>query len=681
MKSRHYFWSLMALPLLAACSSDIVPEPAPGPGEGEATSDGVYISLTLNPNSTTRSTTTATGSSDGEEVGTDVENAVTTAMIVLADTDNRFIAYSMVNPKVTGNGGSISSGTLDGNPMYQTVAKFSKTNIGDYYETDDFSPDINVFVFCNPTSNLQVAMQNIQLNGVGSTDWTNLICKIGDASDEIWGTTEGKFTMSNVSIAKRQLPANIDEWSNYSTAIKAFDLSGINSAGTANEVDNLTNAGPVKVERMAARMDFRDGSQMGLGNGVEGVPFTYNIVFDKDEEPIVQGEILSMALVNVSKTEYYLGRTSKNGLEGKDDDVKICGPELPWFEGKDGNYVVSTNSAEKRGPIKSNFSTYFSSPFFASNGLVAPITTSDWKWDYCADVVKNPSDNYGQNNYHVWRYLSENTIPSPNNLQMNGQSTGVVFNTRMLATEKLKNSDDKWEKMLYYALSYDMSDAYGKALLHQDNLKDPILYSLSGTTLYVTWENVREAALSEAGFNETKGQNQNLDRKSPLYLLVFGNGGVGKITDDEGKVIFDDEEALDTDSPNYAWMAWDKANRQAGELLNNFKKKATANGFTLYQSNQDQHTGKWGYYCFYYYWNRHNDNGKDSVMGPMEFGVVRNNVYKLAVTKLSTLGHPRLPENDPEDPTPDTPDEKANVYLTVKVEVVPWAVRINNINF
>ena len=68
-------------------------------------------------------------------------------------------------------------------------------------------------------------------------------------------------------------------------------------------------------------------------------------------------------------------------------------------------------------------------------------------------------------------------------------------------------------------------------------------------------------------------------------------------------------------------------------------------------------------------------------MGPMEFAVVRNNVYKLAVTKLSRIGHPQDPKNDPEVPTPNTPDEFGDVYITVTCTTLPWVVRENTIEF
>ena len=111
---------------------------------------------------------------------------------------------------------------------------------------------------------------------------------------------------------------------------------------------------------------------------------------------------------------------------------------------------------------------------------------------------------------------------------------------------------------------------------------------------------------------------------------------------------------------------------------------AAAAGFTGYSPKD----GK--YYVYYYYWNRHNDNLDPYNMGVMEFAVVRNNVYKLAVDKISRFGHPTPPdpsnpdpdpEPDPDPVDPDDPDESVNYYFNVTVKVLPWTVRINNIEF
>ena len=103
-----------------------------------------------------------------------------------------------------------------------------------------------------------------------------------------------------------------------------------------------------------------------------------------------------------------------------------------------------------------------------------------------------------------------------------------------------------------------------------------------------------------------------------------------------------------------------------------------AAGFTGYKPEN----GK--YYAYYYYWNRHNDNGNNTVMGPMEFAVVRNNVYKLCVDKIAKFGHPNPDDVDPIDPDPENPedpDESINYYFTVTVKVLPWVVRVNHIEF
>ena len=111
---------------------------------------------------------------------------------------------------------------------------------------------------------------------------------------------------------------------------------------------------------------------------------------------------------------------------------------------------------------------------------------------------------------------------------------------------------------------------------------------------------------------------------------------------------------------------------------------AAAAGFTGYSPKD----GK--YYNYYYYWNRHNDNLNNDVMGIMEFAVVRNNVYKLAVNAINRFGHPTPPdpsnpdpdpEPDPDPVDPNEPDESVNYYFNVTVKVLPWTVRINNIIF
>ena len=88
------------------------------------------------------------------------------------------------------------------------------------------------------------------------------------------------------------------------------------------------------------------------------------------------------------------------------------------------------------------------------------------------------------------------------------------------------------------------------------------------------------------------------------------------------------------------------------------------------------------YECLYYYWVRHNDNFDNRVMGNMEFDIVRNNVYKLAVTNISKYGHPTSSTDPDPDPVyPNDPDETNDYYFKVVVKVAKWVVRLNNIEF
>lgn len=83
------------------------------------------------------------------------------------------------------------------------------------------------------------------------------------------------------------------------------------------------------------------------------------------------------------------------------------------------------------------------------------------------------------------------------------------------------------------------------------------------------------------------------------------------------------------------------------------------------------------YPVWFTYWNRHNDNGKPLEMGIMEFAVVRNNIYKLWVNSINSLGLPK-PPTDPDNPwkpAGNTPDELIPV-LDVTVEVSKWEERI-----
>lgn len=106
--------------------------------------------------------------------------------------------------------------------------------------------------------------------------------------------------------------------------------------------------------------------------------------------------------------------------------------------------------------------------------------------------------------------------------------------------------------------------------------------------------------------------------------------------------------------------------------VTNAKLKDTIGDDILFSNDINIYRPKDGkYYCYYFYFNRHNDNDDQSATAPDEFATIRNNVYKLSVTNIKLFG----------TFVPSTKVEDWDVYFNVDVEVKPWTVRINNIEF
>lgn len=61
------------------------------------------------------------------------------------------------------------------------------------------------------------------------------------------------------------------------------------------------------------------------------------------------------------------------------------------------------------------------------------------------------------------------------------------------------------------------------------------------------------------------------------------------------------------------------------------------------------------------------DDSPDYVNALGEFGVVRNSVYDIEVSKFNNPGYPFIPE-----PDPGVPDETNEGYLSIKIDINPW---------
>ena len=656
----RFFAALFAVGMAMGCSSDDV-ENGGVDNNDVRPGDKVYmsVSVTLPTGGGTRSETDdpngggSSSSNTGEETGKDYENKVSRMLIVLArSTDNGYITCGMVD-----TGLEMSQATV------KATSELSKTELAAFYNNAALADqNVNLFVICNYTDDLKTAFLGENGNGgfqLGDKTWIDKVCEVtetisgaGNKNTTIWG--KNNMLMTNAVIAKKMLPRTLKEWDAYSSKSVPLDLS-INSSTSTGDV--LNNNGAVRVERSVARFDFRDGS----GNTEN--PNTYHVVATKltpdAAEPvdIVDVRLNRIALANMSNKFYYFRRVTDAGtIPGG-----VCLPERPWGEGVTGNYVIDVDYATKTpGPTYYNFPLFKVGTESSDKGVIDETAREQWYTSLIDDVLKEGQENdeFGEKKYKIWRYVTENTVDKTSRMT-SGLSTGIIFKGKMVPTQAALESTDEDIAELAKVLAYDTSDA--SLGLGKNTSTDPFLYTFGGN-LYLRWPNIKKAALEAATL-----EDGTIVQTNSFYEAVFGKG------DAEG-------DGQDKTSPNFLWNKWNDGNKQDADDLQAFKQAATKNGIAIYQSSEDGEDD-WGYYCYYFYWNRHNDNSNSSIMDEMEFAVVRNNVYKLAVTNISRLGHPRLSENDPDPVNPEDPDETGKVYISVSVEVLPWVVRENNIEF
>ena len=590
------------------------------------------------------------------EYGYDYENDVRTMILVFATKEeNKFLAYS----KVSGID-KAPTGSTTQHYTFDVITEIKYEDLKAAYEAGLLatSQEVNVYAFCNYTANLENLLKNEAKVGDASwIDWHGTVKEAGSQagvtpaiSNTIWANRS--FLMTNYKQVSTKFPKTVEGWDEYADKENPFKVT------TDGIEDQDGDLAPIQVERSAARFDFRDGSD---GDN------TYKMITDVHEIGIPEKgdaelnlfsvQLTRMALVNMSKNFYYLRRVS---ADGKNTGALVGGRELPaTSSASDGAaYVVDCDWEDKLisgddglGNItlekvgEGDDSEYFNFPLYQADGS---YNTDNWYVDNIKDVLENNNkDTWTNRNYKIWRYVTENTIPGGPENQITIQSTGIVFKGRIIAGDDINEQYSTKDEIATENKERYVSDKVASAL--SKNEKGPILYSFDGF-LYAGWEELIEGAKKDDKGGRLFTAVENILKKLELpdfdnLETALNNGGI-KLDD-----------------------------TQAGQL----RKMAKSEGITVYEPEQEG--DQWGYYCYYFYWNRHNDNGKAGLMGVMEFATVRNNVYKLAVTKIEKFGHPRNKDDDPDPVEPEDPDEEPTRYIQVDVDVLPWVVRVNDITF
>ncbi|MCH5214447.1 MAG: Mfa1 fimbrilin C-terminal domain-containing protein [Muribaculaceae bacterium] len=630
--------------------------------------------------SSTNNDQTNSNATPDYEYGFDYENEIRTMILVYATQDNKFITHSIVN-------GITKAPANNTQYDYEVVGEIAHETLQSAYENNILTNSgstpqgVKVFAICNYTDNLYNKFTNDAVQG--QTDWIDWVGTVNEGHSDagsqptiqntIWAPRS--FLMSNYSMANVKFPATLDEWDNYTDKNTPWLLN----ADGDQEGSDLT---AIQVERSAARLDFRDASEDGdqvyklkiheesYGDTSKDDPDTQDPNGDLN---LVSIKLNRMALVNMSKNFYYFRRVSDDGTMNGANFAYLGREKMTGGDPKTANYVVDCDAQDKKavgGMSLDKEKTNFNFPLYklAENGTDTLYNKSAWYVDNISQVLSGPTDSWTgwtgdpDKRYHIWRYITENTIPEAEN-QKTVQSTGIVFKARIEPGDDIKaiTSDDD---PAYKYMSKDVVTA-----LNNPSATSAILYSFENRLFAGPKDLVAAAVLD--------GENSALYGAVNAVLKNWKKGTDGNYKLDKTGT----GDALTVKDANDIYTEGTAATKLSDLTDANVSPLAPDAKITVYRATDENDGEGYGYYCYYFYWLRHNDNNKSGLMGPMEFASVRNNVYKLAVTSIGKIGHPTNPGDDPDPEEPGDPDEDPTNYIKVDVEVLPWVVRVNDIEF
>ena len=350
----------------------------------------------------------------------------------------------------------------------------------------------------------------------------------------------------------------------------------------------------VNVERMAARLDYKTEASY---------PCT---------DPAYTGatvEITGAALVNNLTAGSYMLKRVASTVDGV---PTYLGNETP-DAGVQTNYVLDPWTADKTSANNS----------FTIGGEVKTAEDLYGEWfgnisqdpNYWADYVQpgiEVSD--GTEQWQRIGYTLENTTAAEEAGKR--YSTGVVFKAKFHPQGVANYTDGEtffaYGTKIYASMEDMMAGFYGSKFDDLDNI-----------TSCATWGDVKQFITSTLLTNDPSGYNKYLEGLA------------------EGK---DDSETVANASSltwgNYMLNECGYSKDENGKVVLDQNGKVTRIALQPYGTRTYEDAT-----CYYTWWVRHSNDNDDTKKGIMEYAIVRNNIYKLTVNSVYSLGG-EVPEEE-----------------------------------
>ncbi len=560
-----------------------------------------YITLNITAAATggsTRANPTGGELGDGTEMGQSYENAVNSAVLFLYQGDN-------VN---------INANLAEYTPV--TIVEFNN-----FTEKSDERPYDYIAVS-------EPQRVDVQLG-------TYKVLAIANPKDLTWAEEKG----SELTLADVRDHIESTAWAEGNGSYSSFLMSSENDekGSTLEITEESTYDNPastfVEVERMAARIDYQTTG-------------TYTIVDDgTGSNSAYDGatvEITGAAIVNNLTAGSYLLKRTNNGLGtavtylGDEEDTNGVATNYvvdPWTEEKTGGDYVTIDGVSSS--VSSLYGVYYP----------GEATSDEQDPSYWAGIMKKGTEITADG--ETWNrigYTMENTTYA--DYTSKKYSTAVVFGATFTPAEGtvvdtfydgFSYTDGKtffkWNYILYATAEDMMATAYPSS-------------STATTPAFVAGDMFGAA---------TFGSITSLEELQAFAATLRDDDPTGY------KAYLESFEEFPTSKNTLYWETY--MENECGYKFD------TTNGVTLnafdiettYKSTRaalaDYTDGAVSTYedaqCYYTWWVRHSNDGDNDANGTMEYSIVRNNIYKLQVTSVYSIGG-------------DIPEEGLRIHVYVK---------------
>lgn len=481
-------------------------------------------------------------------------------------------------------------------------------------------------------------------DGTGTNENGHDIDKVYTKTQEVPGIVEyGKYNVIVAANLKENLPSGEREWWNSSqlTLGEVRDhiltnawnetpsggkmtysnfLMTNESDASIELTEKSTSANPatttVDVERVAARVDYMAENEYTC------------------TDPTYEGgtvKILGATIVNDYTAGSFLLKRVADDVDGK--NLEYLGDETPTPSGVATNYVIDPltsqkNEANKNGnfTISQNDKNFQTRAAMYASGTHSSAWSGDPNWWKDKVTAGTPMTGEGDGWTRIG-YTLENTTPSGTDFAgAKEYNTGVVFQARFTPVATAVSSQ-------YTSYDYEKGRTFfeyqGKLYSTMEDLEKTYLPNLTSYDFfenmdeYHTWKDIEILLQSlpdkdPAGYKkfllnkyyEGKDAELTLDLKASLSWTAYMRDVCGYTFNE-------------TDGVKLDWTGGGTKPQGA---------KSTRE--ILYDSGVRTYENS---ICYYTWWLLHSDDASEDE-GVMEHAVVRNNIYKLNVTKIYSLG-------------------------------------------